>query len=457
LTTARDSRVSVLPGDVLGGKFRVERVLGEGGMGVVTAATHLALGQLVALKFMLPQAMEFPDNVARFEREARAAVRLKSEHVARVTDVGRLDNGAPYIVMEYLEGEDLDSVIARGRVPIQTAVDYVLQVCEAVGEAHSLGIVHRDLKPKNLFLTKRLSGKALIKVLDFGISKSLGDTDLNLTSTTQHLGSPNYMSPEQLRSSRNVDHHTDIWALGVILYELLTGRVPFIAETVTQLTAMVLEDPPRPLLALRSDVPLALAYAITKCLEKKPENRFRSVAELALALAPFASAEGAAKAQEVLAPISGRTTSQETLAAPDPSSFRVVGQGSSTNSAWDRTQLATSSRSRRGIVVGATALAIIAGAAALIKLTRHPHNETVVAPQVVPAPPTPAIEVHPAVATTQAAPPPASTAPVIGRPPPSFATVHAKPDAGILIVQSADAGVPSSSSSTRFQLPNTRD
>ena len=306
MTTLRDPLSTVNPGDVLGGKFRVERVLGEGGMGVVAAATHLKLGQTVALKFMLPAAMKYPENLARFEREARAAVRLKSDHVARVSDVGHLENGAPYIVMEYLEGEDLDAVVERGRLPIETSVDYVLQACEAVAEAHTLGIVHRDLKLKNLFLTKRLSGKPLIKVLDFGISKSVGDADLSLTSTTQVLGSPNYMSPEQLRSARDVDHRTDIWALGVILHELLTGQVPFLADSVTQLTVMVLEDPPRAVIDLRPEVPAGLAEAIAKCLEKKPENRFQNVNELARAIAPFASADGMAKATELLVPVSGR-------------------------------------------------------------------------------------------------------------------------------------------------------
>jgi len=213
--TAQSDR-PIKPGDVLGGKFRIERVLGEGGMGIVCAATHLQLGQLVALKFMLPQAMAHAENIARFEREARNAVRLKSDHVAKVTDVGRLDDGAPYMVMEYLEGNDLDAVLAeRGPLPIPVAVDFVLQACEAVAEAHSLGIVHRDLKPKNLFLATKHGGRSIVKVLDFGIAKQLGVTeDMSLTRTTQVIGSPNYMSPEQLRASKDVDHRTDIWALG---------------------------------------------------------------------------------------------------------------------------------------------------------------------------------------------------------------------------------------------------
>ncbi|MEO8876266.1 MAG: serine/threonine-protein kinase, partial [Polyangiaceae bacterium] len=155
--TADDPTLSVKPGDVLDGKFRVDRILGEGGMGIVVAATHVALGQKVALKFMLPRALASADNVARFEREARAVVRLRSEHVARVSDVGRLNTGAPYIVMEFLEGCDLDHVLeSQGALGIETAVDYVLQACEAIVEAHSLGIIHRDLKPTNLFLTTKM-------------------------------------------------------------------------------------------------------------------------------------------------------------------------------------------------------------------------------------------------------------------------------------------------------------
>jgi serine/threonine-protein kinase len=464
LTTLRDPLKGVQPGDVLGGKFRVERVLGEGGMGVVAAATHLVLGQLVALKFMLPHAMKHKDNLARFEREARAAVRLRSDHVAKVSDVGHLDDGTPYIVMEYLEGEDLDQVIERGvKLPIETAVDYILQACEAVAEAHSLGIVHRDLKPKNLFLTKRLSGKPLVKVLDFGISKSATD-DLSLTSTTQTLGSPNYMSPEQLRSARDVDHRTDIWALGVILQELLTGQVPWLAETVTQLTAKVLEDPPVAVTELRPDVPAALAQAIAKCLEKKREDRHQTVAEFAQAIAPFASPDGQVKANEMLSPVSGRTSGHERVAAsPEPISFRVVKEGSSTHSAWDRTQLAPGKPGRRGMIFGG-AIAVVAVACGLgFFLSRHKH-ETGPDPKPPPVAATAPVEttpeIKPAIATT--VPPllgtPSVTSPSVTAPtihPPSTGTIHSKPDAGTIHAPpAADAGVAPTGT---FQLPNVRN
>src|SRR5262245_48550017 len=232
------------PGHVLAGKYRVERVLGEGGMGVVVAARHLQLDQTVALKFLLPQAIANPEALGRFLREARNAVRLKSEHVARIIDVGTLDDGAPYIVMEFLEGSDLASVLAQQRaLAIPVAADFLLQACDAIAEAHSLGIIHRDLKPQNLFVTRRHDGASLIKVLDFGISKSTAGGDFTATRTQAVMGSPAYMSPEQMRSAKLVDARTDVWALGVILYQLVLGRVPWDAETFTELCIKVSMDP----------------------------------------------------------------------------------------------------------------------------------------------------------------------------------------------------------------------
>jgi serine/threonine-protein kinase len=281
----------VAEGEVLAGKYRVDRVLGVGGMGVVVAATHIQLDQRVALKFMLPHGLENGPLVERFTREARAAARLRSDHVARVLDVGTMATGSPYMVMEFLEGSDLGAVLeSRGPLSVDGAVDYLLQACDAVAEAHSLGIVHRDLKPRNLFLTHRNDGRPLVKVLDFGISKQkTGGPELSLTRTSEIMGSPNYMSPEQLRASRAADERSDIWALGVILYELLTAQVPFQAESVTQLTAMVLSDPPVPIQSLRSGVPDELARVIDRCLQKDPSGRFQSIAELSLALQRFGS------------------------------------------------------------------------------------------------------------------------------------------------------------------------
>jgi serine/threonine protein kinase len=286
-------------GDVLAGKYRVEKVLGSGGMGVVVAARHLQLDVLVALKFMADDALREPDLVARFLREGRAAARLRSEHVARVTDVGTLDWGAPYQVMEYLEGSDLSELLSsEGPQSIPSAVEYIVQACEALDEAHGAGIVHRDIKPSNLFLTKRPNGTACVKVLDFGISKSdrLGGSSAKLHATHARavLGSPFYMAPEQMRAAREVDARADIWALGATLYELLTGRVPFDADSLLDLALQVAQAEPVSIRDIRVEVPWALEQVVLRCLEKDREDRFASVRMLAGALAPFAQRWSAA-------------------------------------------------------------------------------------------------------------------------------------------------------------------
>ena len=281
----------VREGEILAGKYRVDRVLGVGGMGVVVAAHHLQLDDKVAIKFLLPAAMSNPEAVARFDREARAAVRIRSEHVARVIDVGKLENGAPYMVMEYLDGSDLSGWLAKaGRMPIDQAVDFVLQACEAIAEAHAMGIVHRDLKPANLYCIRRPDGALSIKVLDFGISKltDAASAAMGMTRTQAIMGSPYYMSPEQMESSKAVDARADIWAIGVILYELLTGQVPFQGAAITELVLHIVTAQPMPLQPnLRPDVPPALEQVILRCLEKDRTRRFADIGELALALIPF--------------------------------------------------------------------------------------------------------------------------------------------------------------------------
>ncbi len=290
-------------GDVLLGKYRVERELGRGGMGAVVAARHIELDERVAIKFVLPEHAQNAAFIQRFIREARASARIKSEHVARVSDVGRLAGGEPYMVMEYLEGRDLEQVLTeRGPLPISDAVDYVLQGLEAIAEAHSLQIVHRDLKPANMFLTRRADGSACVKILDFGISKVTGETVIggSMTKTSQGmLGSPLYMSPEQLQSAKDVDARTDIWSLGVILFQLLTGEYPFDAESLGQLVAAIFQAQPTPMRSLRPEVPEALEGAVLRCLAKSVDQRYASVAELAAALAPFASRLGRHSAERV--------------------------------------------------------------------------------------------------------------------------------------------------------------
>jgi serine/threonine-protein kinase len=279
----------VAVGDVIDGKYRVERVIGTGGMGLVVAATHLELGQPVAVKFLLAEGLARREVAARFIREARAAASIRGEHVARVLDVGRLENGAPYIVMEYLEGRDLEQMVRAGPIPVADAVDYVIQACDAMAEAHRLGIVHRDLKPANLFLTQAPDGSPVVKVLDFGISKSSIDgSQQGLTNPAALMGSPLYMSPEQMRSARDVDHRTDIWSLGAVLYELCAGQPPFSADSIPALIAAIMSDPPGSLRDRRPELPEGLVAIILRCLEKDRTMRFNDVGELAAALCAFA-------------------------------------------------------------------------------------------------------------------------------------------------------------------------
>jgi len=411
----------VRTGDVLAGKYRVERVLGVGGMGVVVAATQIELQRLVALKFVLPNKLSDREAVERFVREARAAVKLKSEHVAKVLDVGRLESGAPYMVMEFLDGSDLDSVLRKGPVAPELAAEYIVQACEALAEAHSIGLVHRDLKPHNLFLSKGVGGAPLIKVLDFGISKLLdADHKLSreLTRTTSVLGSPFYMSPEQMRSARKVDQRSDIWSLGVILYELLTTHVPWEAETITELALLVSQEPPTPIEQHRADVPEELRRVIDRCLQKDANARYANAGELATDLVPFAAARAAQVAQRA------RRAAERTLPPPPleissaPSSRRTPQIGTSTHAAtWgdgasDALLPREAGKSWRFPV--AAAIVVVAGAAIVVVSTRdttppiapQPNAQAATTTAVASAPHDPKTTPEPTTATPM---PPATT------------------------------------------------
>jgi eukaryotic-like serine/threonine-protein kinase len=281
------------PGAILANKYRVERVLGQGGMGVVVEARHLTLDERVALKFLLPAFAKHQEAAARFLREARAAVKIKSAHVARVSDVGTLESGAPYMVMEYLAGADLSAVLEKqGTLPLEAAVDYLVQASEAIAEAHSHGIVHRDLKPANLFLAHHPDGSPLIKVLDFGISKVQNEAGNDgLTRTTAAMGSALYMSPEQIRQAKSVDHRTDIYALGVTLYELLAGRQPFVADTFPALCVEIATGTPADLRTLRRDLPEEFVRVVEKAFARKLDERYQTISEFVLALAPWAPSQ----------------------------------------------------------------------------------------------------------------------------------------------------------------------
>jgi eukaryotic-like serine/threonine-protein kinase len=274
-------------GDVIAGKYRIVRVVGEGGMGIVYEARHARLGHRVAIKVLREKERQVDEFVQRFEREARAAARLKSPNTMRVHDVDQLDDGTPLMVMEFLEGVDLDTELAsRGRLPVEEAVGYVLQACSAVAEAHTFGIVHRDLKPHNLFLTGEDAIRH-VKLLDFGISKMHEEGETSVTLTRSSLGTPLYMSPEQIRSARSADARADIWSLGVILYELLTGKPPFDGEGPSGVIAAITADPPVPPNELRPEIGRGVSAAVLTALQKSPNRRFQTVADFADALVPF--------------------------------------------------------------------------------------------------------------------------------------------------------------------------
>jgi serine/threonine protein kinase len=276
------------PGDVVAGKYLIVRVIGEGGMGIVYEATHQRLRQRVALKMLLPAMLEYAVVVSRFEREARAAAQLRGRHVARVVDVDLTPGGLPYMVMDFLEGHDLQAEIERrGRLESGPAVDYLLQACAAMIEAHQIGIVHRDLKPSNLFLAEDEALGRVVKVLDFGISKLAADADAKLTDVDTVMGTALYMSPEQLRASHAVDARADIWALGVILYESVTGRVPFLGPP-QQVAAQIVSEEIPDVRLLCPELPPELATVIHHALQRDPGMRHQDVRQLASALAPFA-------------------------------------------------------------------------------------------------------------------------------------------------------------------------
>ncbi len=301
-----------MQGDILAGKYQIEGVIGSGGMGMVVSAIHVTLRQRVAVKFLLPEAGQLADAGARFLREAQAAAAIQSEHVTRVLDIGTLDNGAPYMVMEHLQGVDLWRLMrSRGPLPVDEATDYILQVCEVLAEAHALGIVHRDLKLANIFLTTRSDGSSLIKVLDFGLSKWLtpeAGVEEGLTMTNLIIGSPHYMSPEQIRSLKHVDTRTDIWALGVILYQLLTAYRPFKGDNLAAVCMSIAIDTPPAMTTLVANLPVELDQLVQRCLEKDLDRRVATVAELAHALGPFAPPSARVSIDRVLGVAAGKST-----------------------------------------------------------------------------------------------------------------------------------------------------
>ncbi|MGE0870015.1 MAG: protein kinase [Kofleriaceae bacterium] len=412
------------PGEVIDGKYRIEVRLGEGGMGRVLAASHLAIGSTVAIKVLKSSALSYPEVPKRFMREARAAGRLRSEHVVRVMDVGQLDSGEPYMVMEMLHGSDLATQLANGPIPSALAVEYIVQACEGLAEAHALGMVHRDIKPANLFVTRRSNGAPLIKLLDFGIATAAtGDIDHGLTTTQSVIGSPSYMSPEQLRAARDVDPRSDIWSLGVTLYELLSMRQPFVAPTLTALSLMIVGDPHPPL----RHIDPALHAVLDRCLAKNRDDRFQSVAELARALAPlFPGGQAAADlVTGALQPTASPTLigtgavnvvgAQWTGAAGSEARVPLTLGSHTTGLVAGESAPTTSVGRRKWIVVGLASALVIAGVS-VIAMKSFRDDEQAVTPATVPVT-VPITQSPPAVVTPPPEPEPAAIPPVSGEMP----------------------------------------
>lgn len=411
------------PGSVVAGKYRVERLLGEGGMGWVVQAMHLQLDQRVALKFMnASSASASPQAVARFLREARAAARIQSEHVARVSDVGTLETGAPYLVMEYLEGQDLDSLLrARNALPVGETIAYAMQACEGLAEAHAAGIIHRDLKPANLFLARKSDDSVRVKLLDFGISKlapSAGRTSDGANTGTQNLmGSPLYMAPEQMRSSKNVDRRADIWSMGVILYEMLSGTSPFNGDTLPEICARILADPPPALRVGASAIPPGLEAVVFRCLEKDADARFPDVAALAHALAALGEPEHRATAERIARLLRVGSPSRPELAPASSGATRPVPVAASSLVAQTNASFGTADAPARTRRSSATAIGVTAAIAAAVVVvggvvaTRGRHADA------------PAVSAAAVVAPS--VPPQPSAAPVILGPPPTPAPMLA--------------------------------
>lgn len=309
-----EETIPAAPGTLIGDRYRVEHLLGRGGMGAVFAGRHLELHERVAIKFLHKEHAAHAD---RFFREARAASRIRSEHVVRIFDVGRLPTGEPYIVMEYLEGGDLGERLEKsGVLDLASAADILIDVCQALAHAHALGIVHRDLKPPNIYLAREVSGDHCVKLLDFGVAK-VPDAG-SLTRTTTLLGSPVYMSPEQLMGARGVDARSDIWSLGIVLYELLTSVLPFEGDSIVHQGILVREKSTPPVTALRPELPAEIDQVIARCLGKEARDRYQDVAELAAALAPFASEANRASVPRIRRILSAVRDSKPDLASTLP-------------------------------------------------------------------------------------------------------------------------------------------
>jgi serine/threonine protein kinase len=414
-------------GETLAGKYTIKRLIACGGMGAVYEVHHEILDQAVALKVLLPEAKEHSGATARFINEARASARIRNEHVAQVMDVGKLDNGSVYIVLELLRGSDLARLLEqRGRLPVEEAVDYTLQALEGLAEAHALGIVHRDLKPANLFLAQREKGAPLIKVLDFGISKVIGGPERKqhgdpVTDSRALLGSPSYMSPEQVRSSKHIDARSDIWSVGVILYRLIAYQPPFEGDNLGTVLAAILESTPTPLRQHRPEVPEGLERVILRCLDRNRDTRYQSVDELAEALMPFAPSRARYSLDRIrstLGAVSQRAPSPSDT-GPTAGPALAESNGGKTAESWSESQRTKRPASSRvallamlGVVVlGAGAIALVFRSSA--SSPTSPVSEESKSAAAVPAAYLPTPSVTPVDTVTASAEPVVAVAPVV--------------------------------------------
>jgi len=483
---------SFYPGARIAKEYVVERLIGEGKVGVVVAAKHVQFDQNVAIKYLRRNALVNKVAAERFLREARLAARVQSEHIVHVYDVGALPDGAPYIVMECLSGTDLGRLLTTsGPLPVDRAVDYVLQACEGLAQAHAAGVVHRDIRPANLFLSTSFGGTSVVKVLDFGMWKTLAEPTTSggadgQTAAGDELGTPAYMSPEQILASGNVDARTDVWAIGVVLYELLTGALPFEGESPEALRAAVLHGPPMPLLQTRPELPVLLEAVVEKCLAKEVEKRFQNIAELVQELRPLVGPAGRARIEQVARVIPGagrkaRAPSRSPVAppveelretvTPEKPADRSVAATESSVASWspmtaprkgvghDRRRLLVAA----GASVVAAALAVVALAIAarsspppaaehpaLLAASSEPRQPTIAptasappapeepAPTIVAAPPIPTVAapsppgLAPAPPALAPAPPVVAATPsAAAPPPPSRSNPHRAPKPGV--------------------------
>ncbi|MBX3231546.1 MAG: serine/threonine protein kinase [Labilithrix sp.] len=467
-------------GQLLDGKYLVGRVIGSGAVGIVFEAKNVELDETVAIKCLRPEMLVDNAMVGRFAREAKAAAAIKSEYVATVHDVGTTPEGMPYMVMEYLDGKDLGSVVEEtGTVGPRTAVEYALQVCEALAVAHSKGIVHRDIKPENLLLTERAGGIRIVKVLDFGISKaalsgSIFKNAVPLVKTVNLMGTPLYMSPEQVRVTDSVDVRSDIWSLGMVIYEMLTGQTAFDGQSITEICAAILEAQPRPIEMFRNDLPSGLVEVITKCLQKDANKRFQNIAELAVALMPFGPKRTRLNVERAVAVLqaAGQATANlqvnstmppapsdflytpiprapglptDTSSPPIPPSSVPIAAPSAPASAPQVSSIVAATESapppekKRGfaIVLGVLAVAAIVAGALAATYRASPPPATAAAPVATPetktSPPAPVTAAAPPATTTTAAAPsaaPVETADATATPAPATAAAPAQPFVG---------------------------